>query len=708
MVGRSLGGRYDVLELLGAGGMGAVYRVLDRELDEVVALKVIRSELADRPAVAEQFRTEVRLARRVTHRNVARTFELGRADDVLYCTMELVDGESVAAMLARRGRLPADEAVAIACAVCDGLAAAHEASVIHRDVKPDNVLVDPHGRVVLTDFGVASVIVGHRGASGTPPYMAPEQLRGEPPTPAADVYSVGVLLYEMLTGVRAFPGSVTEIVDAKQVVERLVPGGVAPALADAVARATAREPADRFATAAELRHAIAPFAGPGIHAGRAARDASDVRVVAVRAPRGDGDTLYIAQAVHAELMERLQRIPRLRVEVTGDAPVVVELVAGRSLDLIVHARESLSIPLPLAVAHVRLAADTAAAAVAAALDPPASTEAHDLLLRARALAQTDVSRWAAAIELAERAAALDPGDARIAAALALAHVQRAFFATVTDRRALDRAGELVRFALGAAPELHDTQLAAGQLELHTGEPVRAAARFRVAIACAPHAAGAHEQLGRMLLEAGHLDEGMARLREALVRSPQQTSARWEIARARALEQDWAEHDRLIAELGAAGRDTALGELRFVCWRGDPAAARALRTRVAAEAIWEPELFDGMFAVICDGAWASRRDHLIAVAHAPRASRRRNAVVAQLVAEAACFAGDARVAEAMLALALDHGLFDRHWLERCPTLDVVRGRPTFGAVHAEVASRARAIRDALYGDHSMATAVDGET
>ncbi len=261
LVGRSLAGRYDVLDLLGEGGMGAVYRVLDRELDEVVALKVIRDELASSSEIVERFRNEVKLARRVTHTNVARTFELGHADGVMYCTMELVDGEPLSHVLEQRGRLPLEEAIAIACALCDGLAAAHAVDVVHRDIKPENVLIASGGRVVLTDFGITTAGIARGETSGTPQYMSPEQARGEPPSPAADVYAVGVMLYEMVTGMRAFSGSLAEIVAAKQALPHLASTSdrVPAALSDVIVRATARDPAQRIATASALRAALAPW-----------------------------------------------------------------------------------------------------------------------------------------------------------------------------------------------------------------------------------------------------------------------------------------------------------------------------------------------------------------------------------------------------------------------------------------------------------------
>src|SRR5689334_2478555 len=278
LAGRTLADRYDLLALLGTGGMGAVYRAHDRELDELVALKIIRAELAQDPAMVDRFRHEVKLARRVTHVNIARTFELGHADGVTYCTMELVEGESLRARMRREGRLAIGDAAAIARELCDGLAAAHAADVIHRDIKPDNVLLSTDGRVVLADFGVASIGAdAHtRELSGTPEYMAPEQARGEPPTPATDVYSVGVLLFEMLTGLRAFRGALSEVLSAKQDVEQLdpPPHSMPLDLAAVVARATARDPAARIASAAELGHLLAAWTAAGVSAAAAPRRAT--------------------------------------------------------------------------------------------------------------------------------------------------------------------------------------------------------------------------------------------------------------------------------------------------------------------------------------------------------------------------------------------------------------------------------------------------
>jgi serine/threonine-protein kinase len=211
--GTRIGGRYEILNLLGFGGMGAVYRVRDRELDEVVALKVLRREMARDVDMLARFRQEVRLARRVTHPNVVRTFDLGEHGELRFITMEYVDGRSLAGILADEGALSLSRALRVARGIAAGMVAAHAASVVHRDLKPDNVLVTKEGRVAITDFGISRAVAesGLTAATGiavgTPAYMAPEQVEGVSTVDGrADVYAFGALLYEMLTGKRAWGG----------------------------------------------------------------------------------------------------------------------------------------------------------------------------------------------------------------------------------------------------------------------------------------------------------------------------------------------------------------------------------------------------------------------------------------------------------------------------------------------------------------------
>ena len=203
--GAIIAGRYRLVSLLGRGGMGEVYRADDLTLDQTVALKFLPAGIADNGERLAQFHAELRIARQVSHKNVCRLYDLGEHEGRRFLTMEYVDGEDLATLLRRIGRLPQDKAVDIARQLCAGIAAAHERGVLHRDLKPANVMIDGDGNVRITDFGLA-VAAGDVTASraGTPQYMAPEQLNGGAATVKSDIYALGLVLFEMFTGRRAF------------------------------------------------------------------------------------------------------------------------------------------------------------------------------------------------------------------------------------------------------------------------------------------------------------------------------------------------------------------------------------------------------------------------------------------------------------------------------------------------------------------------
>ena len=199
--------RYRVVALSGRGGMGEVYRAEDLKLSQVVAIKFLPEALSQDAAALARFHSEVRTARQVSHPNVCRVFDIGEADGALFLTIEYVDGEDLASVVRRIGRLSPDKATEIARQICAGLAAAHERGVIHRDLKPANVMLDGAGKIRITDFGLASIAASIKGAearAGTPAYMSPEQLAGREVTSKSDIYSLGLILYEILTGKRAF------------------------------------------------------------------------------------------------------------------------------------------------------------------------------------------------------------------------------------------------------------------------------------------------------------------------------------------------------------------------------------------------------------------------------------------------------------------------------------------------------------------------
>jgi serine/threonine protein kinase len=196
--GQILAQRYRIVHLLGRGGMGEVYRADDLLLGQSVALKFLATA-----AMASALRNEVRIARQISHPNVCRVYDLGEAESLTYLTMEYADGEDLASLLRRIGRLPRDKAMEIARQLCAGVAAAHDKGVIHRDLKPANIMLDGRGQVRITDFGLAGVSEEIRDIrSGTPAYMSPEQLAGKGVSARSDIYALGIVLHELLTGKR--------------------------------------------------------------------------------------------------------------------------------------------------------------------------------------------------------------------------------------------------------------------------------------------------------------------------------------------------------------------------------------------------------------------------------------------------------------------------------------------------------------------------
>jgi predicted Ser/Thr protein kinase len=208
--GTLLGDRYRIISKLGAGGMGEVYRATDLRLGQQVALKFLPLEMAEDPKALARFQNEVRIARQVAHPNVCRVYDIGEVEGIPYLSMEYVDGEDLNSLLRRIGRLPRDKALEISRKLCAGLAAAHNKGVLHRDLKPGNIMIDGRGQVLITDFGLAGImgqIDGAEARNGTPGYMAPEQLSGKEVSAQSDVYALGVVLYEMFTGKRPFNAS---------------------------------------------------------------------------------------------------------------------------------------------------------------------------------------------------------------------------------------------------------------------------------------------------------------------------------------------------------------------------------------------------------------------------------------------------------------------------------------------------------------------
>jgi serine/threonine protein kinase len=271
-VGQRFAGRYDIQELLGSGGMGVVYRAFDREVGEAGAIKALRPELGRIDStLLERFKQELRLARRITHRNVVRTYDLGEVDGVYYITMELVRGTTVAVLIREANRLDVPATLTIGKQLCRALEVAHDEGVIHRDVKPQNLLVDHSGFLKVMDFGIARLaqhptepgqgLTAAGVVVGTPQYMAPEQLFGEPVDGRADLYATGAVLFECVTGRPVFeaPSLVALLrrhLDDAAPDPRQLNGDIPESLARVILRALARKPQDRWPTASQFLHAL--------------------------------------------------------------------------------------------------------------------------------------------------------------------------------------------------------------------------------------------------------------------------------------------------------------------------------------------------------------------------------------------------------------------------------------------------------------------
>jgi tetratricopeptide (TPR) repeat protein/predicted Ser/Thr protein kinase len=260
--GSVLANRYEILEQLGVGGMGTVYKARDREVDRLVAVKVIRAELANDSEILSRFKQELILARKVTHKNVIRIFDLGRASGIRFITMEYIEGQDLRSLVKKQGRLTPEQSVTLIQQVCLALDAAHGEGIVHRDLKPQNIMVDAQNRIFVMDFGIART-VGAEGLTmtgalvGTPEYMSPEQVKGDDVDGRSDIFSLGIIFYELLTGKMPYRGETVQRAMYKRTIERPTPASsedlsVPPFLSDVVSKCLEIEPAKRYQSANAL------------------------------------------------------------------------------------------------------------------------------------------------------------------------------------------------------------------------------------------------------------------------------------------------------------------------------------------------------------------------------------------------------------------------------------------------------------------------
>jgi serine/threonine protein kinase/tetratricopeptide (TPR) repeat protein len=330
--GRHFGDRYQIVEEIGRGGMGVVYKAIDRELDRVVALKMIRPELSSDPKMVEQFKRELTLASEISHEHVIRIHDLGETGGIKYISMKYIDGSSLRDLIRTTGRLTTEKAIGIAEQVCMALAAAHKQGVIHRDLKPENIMLDRKGNVYVMDFGIARSLgaaeVTAKGMIiGSPHCMSPEQAQGRTADTRSDIYSLGCILYEMVTGRKVFDADTVEALIHKHVSEAPAsPSDLNPriprSLEAVVLKCLEKDPARRYASAAELKDALGAIE-VGISASTSRqnqvarppeteREAS-IAVLPFRDMSPQKDQEYFCDGMAEEIINALVKVEGLRV-----------------------------------------------------------------------------------------------------------------------------------------------------------------------------------------------------------------------------------------------------------------------------------------------------------------------------------------------------------------------------------------------------------
>lgn len=268
--GALLNNRYQLLERLGAGGMAEVFRGRDLMLERYVAIKVLRADYSGNTAFQERFRQEARAAANLSHPNIVTVHDFGLDGGQLFLVMELVPGTDLKTLLRQRGRFTSEEAIPLIVQACAGIGYAHRAGLVHCDVKPHNMLVTPDQRLKVTDFGIARALATihpderNRVVWGSPQYLAPEQATGGPPSPASDVYALGIVLYEMLSGSLPFTAATADELARMHLEEQPIPISeylpeIPAPLEQIIAKVLAKEPSARYRTADQLGRVLLKF-----------------------------------------------------------------------------------------------------------------------------------------------------------------------------------------------------------------------------------------------------------------------------------------------------------------------------------------------------------------------------------------------------------------------------------------------------------------
>ena len=750
-------GRYQLIERLGEGGMGVVWRCFDRDLEELVAIKFLREDLAADEAVRAYFRREVKLARRVTHTNVARVFEFRSDGGSYFLTMEFINGPTLATVLDRGGPLTPQAATPIAVSLCRGLAAAHTVGVVHGDIKPGNILLDSERGAVLTDFGISRALseadLGDL-TPGTPKYMAPELLTGDKGSLRSDVYAIGVVLFELLTGKNPWGDSdITTMTTIKTrgdepdlaVLAPAMPGPWQGLIRECMRTDPLQRPPDARALVVQLSALRGTSDTQPPHRRASALATAQgpkwIEVLPFTAddPNGSGGW------VTGDVKDALAQIRGLRVAEAGPGPgpastapqtltrpltqvrgsvhavddgfvveiQVVDEAGVPSGDFEIHlSQESLPSLGSEAAAKISEVVDPAPTAAPSEAQAPAPqspvvpiADPRDALppalsaLYIQAREALLALRPDVALRLYETALAAAPDHRLLQIGRMKAQVMAMGMTREPTADELAELRQLVDTTVAAHGDLGEAHLARAVVRSAMSDPVGCARSLRAALHRAPSLVMARAMMADLLMEIGRLPDAERHLDIACALDQRSVHVWSSLAALRARQGRFPEFHAVVDKY----LDPRLRGIVLVRWtlgRAEPGGLALLDELLAASAnILPTPMVAQCRDLIAVQLGRGDREAVLARLEAAQATytRARTACIfAQVLCELACTVHDLPRARRWLAAADHHALIDRDWLDHHPIIAPLRDDPAHAEIRVRVLARADAVADAIWG------------